>query len=47
MAGYRLWVSDDGTVLVRLWESGVLEVAKRRDADAVWGPPIPMLEEKV
>ena len=44
---YRLFVSDDRTVLVRLWEDGEVE-ASLRPADApIWGPPIQMHEEKV
>lgn len=43
---YRLWVNDDRTVLVRLWDTGALEVATRPDRDAVWGPPVWLTEEK-
>lgn len=52
----RLWVSDDRTMLVRLYEGPpgpgrldgetVLEVAVRDDADGVWGPPVRLAEER-
>ncbi len=38
--GYRLWVNDESTVLVRLWDSGGMEVALSDHRDAIWGPPI-------
>lgn len=37
---YRLWVNPDRTVLVRLWKSGVAEVANRETPEHTWGPPI-------
>ena len=43
---YRLWTNDESTVLVRLWDNDELEVATRPERDAVWGPPILMVEEK-
>lgn len=44
---YRLWVNDARTVLVRLWDNGVVEVATREHASHTWGPPITLVEEKV
>lgn len=43
--GYRLFVNAERTVLVRLWPSGRVEVARRDDPDAIWGPPV-LLEEE-
>jgi hypothetical protein len=43
---YRLWVSEDGRRLVRLWEDGSMEVCERPDPGAIWGPPIAMKEER-
>ena len=43
---YRLWVSEDGTVLARLWEDGSMEVCTRPTMTATWGPPITMVEEE-
>jgi hypothetical protein len=37
--GYVVHVNADRTVMVRVWDSGRMEVALRHDADAVWGPP--------
>jgi hypothetical protein len=42
---YRLWVNRDRTVLVRLWDSGKMEIATRPDPGAVWGPPMELTEE--
>lgn len=44
---YRLWVNDDSTILVRLWETGNLEVATRDERGDTWGPPVFMAEETV
>lgn len=48
---YRLWVNDDRTILVRLWDNGIMEVALRPFVEnewsgaPTWGPPINMTEE--
>jgi hypothetical protein len=42
---YRMFVSDERTVYVRVWSSGEIEVAFRNDPGAVWGPPIRVVEE--
>lgn len=44
---YRLWVSKEGTVLVRMWDNGKVEVAFRSDPGGTWGPPTTLIEEKV
>lgn len=44
---YRLWVNQERTVLVRLWENGKVEVAIREHASHTWGPPVYLEEEKV
>ena len=52
MADYRLWVNEERTVLVRLWEATdarpqICEVARRETPAHTWGPPVAMTEEKV
>jgi hypothetical protein len=47
VSGYRLWVNADRTVLVRMWDSGVVEIATREHASHTWGPPVALLEEKI
>ena len=42
----RLWVNAERTVLVRLWEDGTIEVARRETPAHVWGPPVYLVEEK-
>jgi hypothetical protein len=46
-AGYRLWVSEDRCTLVRMWDSGKVEVARRNASWETWGPPVVLTEEKV
>jgi hypothetical protein len=43
---YRPWVNQARTVLVRMWESGLVEVCFRDDAGDIWGPPIRVAEER-
>jgi hypothetical protein len=43
--GYRLWVNQDRTVFVRLWDDGTMEVATRDDPGDTWGPPVELKEE--
>lgn len=42
---YRLWVNDERTVLVRLWEDGTCETATREASEHTWGPPVYLHEE--
>ncbi len=35
-----LYVNEARTVLVRIWESGTVEVAFRPSPDETWGPPV-------
>lgn len=42
---YRLWVNEQRTVLVTLWDSGLMTVATRENDWRTWGPPIPVIEE--
>ncbi len=49
----RLYVSEDRCTLVRTWPEAVdgkprlvVEVATRPDPDAVWGPPVRVVEER-
>jgi hypothetical protein len=47
---YRLWVNDDRTLLIRVWDDGTIQAATR-DKDAfqdsvLWGPPQILTEEK-
>ena len=51
--GYRLFVNDESTVLVRMWESPsapesppVVEVCTREVPGDIWRPPIELKEEK-
>lgn len=44
-ASYRLWLNQEGTVLVRVWKlGGRTEVCLRDDQGQVWGPPIEVVE---
>jgi len=45
MSGDRLWVNTERTVLVRLWESGTVEVATRDHPSDTWGPPMMLAPE--
>lgn len=45
-ATYRLWVNMKGTILVRMWDSGAVEVARRDATWFSWGPPETLFEEK-
>jgi hypothetical protein len=42
---YRLWVNDERTVLVRMWDDGTVETATRETAAHTWGPPAVLTEE--
>jgi hypothetical protein len=42
---YRLWVNEARTVLVRMWETGLMEVCFREQAGDIWGPAIRVVEE--
>lgn len=44
---YRLWVNEERTVLVRMWEDGKVEVATREHPSHTWGPPVMLVEERV
>ena len=44
-ANYRLFVNADRTVLVRVWNSGTVEVARRDHPSHTWGPPVYLTEE--
>ncbi len=44
---YSLFVNADRTILVRMWESGKVEIATRPDPCAVWGPPTELHQEDV
>lgn len=48
---YRLFVSKDRTVMLRIWvgsvpSKDVYEVATREDPSHTWGPPVILKEEK-
>ncbi len=36
---YRLFLNAEGTVCVRLWPDGSVEVATRNHPSDVWSPP--------
>jgi hypothetical protein len=42
---YRLFVNDERTLLVRVWDEGA-EVATRESPAHTWGPPTYLTEEK-
>lgn len=42
----KLYVSEDRTVLVRVWDEGVVEVATREDPSGIWGPPVRVMPER-
>ena len=42
----RVYVNDDRTVLVRMWASGEIEVARREFPGDIWGAPQVLKEEK-
>ena len=42
----RIWVNEGRTVMVRLWANGTMEISTRVSPDALWPPPIYVLEEK-
>jgi hypothetical protein len=44
---YRLWVNWERTLMVRMWDDGTVEVAKRSHTWDAWGPPVTVDEEKV
>ena len=41
---YRVWVSENRTLMVRIWAGGKIEAATRETADHIWGPPIELEE---
>jgi hypothetical protein len=46
VSDHRLFVNPERTVLVRLWDSGAVEVATRETPSHIWGPPLHLLEER-
>jgi hypothetical protein len=49
---YRLFVSDDGCTLVRVWslggvEIGPVQVCQREHPDDAWSPPTQLIEEVI
>ena len=46
MSDHKLYVNEERTVLVRVWDSGTVEVARRDDPSHTWGPPVYLKEEK-
>lgn len=57
MPSYRLWVSEDRCLLMRMWydtpsdyvvgKPANVEIATRESPAHTWGPPVPLTEEKV
>lgn len=43
---YRLFVDADRNTMVRLWSDGQMEYATRESEDSIWGPPLPLYEER-
>lgn len=44
---YRLFVNRERTVMVHVWENGVVEVATREHPSHTWGPPVTLTEERL
>ena len=44
---YRLWVSEGGNILVRIWSDGRAEMSTREHPDAIWKAPLRLIEEDV
>ena len=44
---YRLWVNDQRTVMIEMWDNGTVTVATRDHPSHTWGPPVTLNEEKV
>ena len=42
---YRLWVNEESTVMIEVWENGDVTVATRAERGHTWGPPVRMHEE--
>ena len=42
---YRLFVNEDRTIFVRIWDSGEAEMATRVHPSHTWGPPVLLTEE--
>ena len=51
MRKYRLWVNDERTLLVRIWDDQgrgqTMEVATRPNSSETWGPPQILTEEVI
>ena len=47
MSRYRLYVNSDRTRILRIWESGHVEMALRDSPEHTWGPPITLEEERI
>ena len=45
-AWYRLYVNETRTVMVRVWDDGIMEVATREDPGMTWGPPVRLREQR-
>jgi hypothetical protein len=41
----RVWVNEERTVFVRMWNNGTVEVATREHKSHTWGPPEYLKEE--
>jgi hypothetical protein len=42
--GYRLFLDADHTILLRIWDTGEVELTTRPHTGAVWGPPVELEE---
>jgi hypothetical protein len=40
-----IYVNEERTVFVRVWDDGTLEVSRRDAPDHLWGPPVYLEEE--
>jgi hypothetical protein len=44
--GYRLYLNPQRTILLRIWDTGRLEIAQRPDPDHTWGPPVELYQQR-
>lgn len=44
--GYRLFINEDSTIMVTMWDNGSTEVATRPNSSHTWGPPVKLEEQK-
>lgn len=43
---HKLYLNEEETIAVTVWENGEVTIATREDRDDVWGPPIRLTEKQ-